>query len=58
MAGMPLLALVAIFSASAVKHLEHAALVEAKLDDRALPECQVIIGRAHANKESKVVLTS
>jgi hypothetical protein len=53
MAGMPFLALVAILSASAVRHLERSALAEANMDARALPECQVIIERVQSNKKLK-----
>lgn len=51
MASMPLLALAAIFSASALKHIDHAAQVAANTETRALPGCDVIMARVYANKE-------
>ncbi|RYG57098.1 hypothetical protein EON80_28655 [bacterium] len=52
MASMPLLALVAIFSASAMKKIDHAAQVAANINDQALPECVEIIERVKTTKDT------
>jgi hypothetical protein len=50
MASMPLLALAAIFSSSAIRHIDYKAQTQARANDKALPECVVILERVRAAK--------
>jgi hypothetical protein len=50
MASMPLLALAAIFSSSAIRHIDTAAHSQASMNDKALPECVLILQHARFTK--------